>query len=389
MSVYWIDKEEERRENLAAYFRSEYQRAPSHWFSAPGRTEILGAYSHFDHGKTLSCALSCDVLCVAEARRDGMAEIRSEGALPVRFSVHDLESREREKGKPVALFRGVLGYLKKHGYSFGGFSACIQSGVLEPAGSCAAFESLIAEIVNVLYLDGKLSAGEKASAGQYAENVYFGKPGGLAEQAASIAGGFSLLDTSRGTPHFKRLPAPEGYCVVLIRAGEDDRAAFFQRAGKQLGEAAAYYGKRRIEEVSFREMCSDLTLLRRKVSDGAILRAFDYFEENERAERAAEALLRGDKDGFLREIAESGKSALCDLQEGTGKAESPVAVAMKLSEYLIKDGACNLLRGTGTVVSVVREEEAQGYFRSMARLFGRESVILSTVREEGACEIKV
>lgn len=389
MSAYWIDKEEERRENLAAFFRTEYQHAPEVWFSAPGKSELLGVYSHFEGGKTLSCALSCDVLCAAERRTDGMAEIRSEAFLPVRFSVHDLESREREKGKPVALFRGVLGYLRKRGYSFGGFSACIHSTVSAAAGSCAAFESLIAEIASELYLGGTLPVEEKARAGQYAENVYFGRAGGLSEQAASIAGGYSLLDTTGQAPVLKRLPALEGYKICVVCAEEDGRAEFFRKAQKQLFEVASCFHKQKIVSVSFDELRAQLALVRRKASDAAILRAFDYFEENERAERAANALLRGDQTGFLRSLDESGKSALFGLSEDGNRADGSLALALKMSDSLIKDGAYSLLRGSGTVVAVLKEEEAQDYFRTMARLFGRERTLLASVRKEGAQRVSV
>lgn len=387
MSAYWIDKEEERREDLLASFRSEYGISPTHLISAPGRAELLGAYSHFDRGGTLTCALSCDVLCAVAKRQDGMAEFRSGETLPVRFSVHDLESREREKGKTVALFRGVLGFLKKRGYPVGGFSAYSQSNVFSAAGAGAAAGALTACIEDTLCFGGKLSSEEKARAGEYAQNVYFGSAGGIAEQAASVVGGILRLSFEGGELSAKRLPVPKDHSVVLVCAEETDRAPFFEKTGKQLKEVAAFYGKKHLQDVPFGLILEDLNLLRRKVSDGAIVRAFDYFEENERTRRAADALSEGDLGRFFACLNESGQSALA-LRTQSLK-DDPVFVCMKQSGHLIKNGGFNLLRGTGTVVAFLQSDEAQSYFRAMARLFGRERVFLSEIRRSGAVSLKL
>lgn len=53
---------------------------------------------------------------------------------------------------------------------------------------------LIGTICNELFFDKKLSAVEIAQMGQYAENVYFGKPCGLMDQTASSVGGMVFID---------------------------------------------------------------------------------------------------------------------------------------------------------------------------------------------------
>ena len=132
MNFYMFDRERERRERLALLFQSEYGHAPGLWFSSPGRAEIIGGQTDHNFGKALASALSCDILCAAEKRNDGIIELRSDEFLPIRFSVYDLGNREREKAKTSALSRGVLDYLQRNGYSFGGFSACTHN---NPAGT--------------------------------------------------------------------------------------------------------------------------------------------------------------------------------------------------------------------------------------------------------------
>ena len=78
----------------------------------------------------------------------------------------------------------------------GGFRAFIRSQVAPGSGlsSSAAIEVLIGTILNALYNEGKIPPEEIAAIGQYAENVYFGKPCGLMDQVASAVGGIVTID---------------------------------------------------------------------------------------------------------------------------------------------------------------------------------------------------
>lgn len=80
--------------------------------------------------------------------------------------------------------------IREHGGQIGGFQAYITSDVLIGAGlsSSAAFETIIGTIISGLYNDMKISPVDIAIIGQYAENVYFGKPCGLMDQTASSVG---------------------------------------------------------------------------------------------------------------------------------------------------------------------------------------------------------
>ena len=93
--------------------------------------------------------------------------------------------------RQAALIRGVAAAFARRGYKLGGFEAKVRSTVLPGSGlsSSAAFEVLIGRILNGLFADGKVSAIEIAPIGQYAENVYYGKPSGLLDQMASSVGG--------------------------------------------------------------------------------------------------------------------------------------------------------------------------------------------------------
>ena len=88
------------------------------------------------------------------------------------------------------------GVCQQRGYKLAGFDAKVKSTVLPGSGlsSSAAFEVLIGRILNGLFANGEVSAIEIAQIGQYAENVYYGKPSGLMDQMASSVGGLVFID---------------------------------------------------------------------------------------------------------------------------------------------------------------------------------------------------
>ena len=60
--------------------------------------------------------------------------------------------------------------------------------------SSAAFETLIGTILSYMYNDGEVTPIEIAKIGQYAENIYFGKPCGLMDQMACSVGSLVHID---------------------------------------------------------------------------------------------------------------------------------------------------------------------------------------------------
>ena len=96
----------------------------------------------------------------------------------IEVDVNDLEKNDSEEGTTLSLIKGVLAGIKDHGGKVGGFNAYITSDVLIGAGlsSSAAFETIIGTITSGLYNDMAISPVDIAMIGQYAENVYFGKP---------------------------------------------------------------------------------------------------------------------------------------------------------------------------------------------------------------------
>ena len=170
--------------------------ADTYHFSAPGRTEIGGNHTDHQHGCVLAAAVDMETTAEVTLTGTNIIRVDSEGYKPVEIDLNDLDARESEKNTTAALIRGVAAAFARRGYKLSGFEAKVRSTVLPGSGlsSSAAFEVLIGRILNGLFAGGAVSAIEIAQIGQYAENVYYGKPSGLMDQMASSVGGLVYID---------------------------------------------------------------------------------------------------------------------------------------------------------------------------------------------------
>lgn len=392
-----------REENLARYRSLEDKikergKKADAFFSSSGRAEIIGNHTDHNKGKVIVSAVQCDIACAARKRSDGLVEVCSEGFSPIRVALDDLSIKEKEKGRSPSLVRGVLHSIKKRGYEFDGFSAYTSSTVFRGAGvsSSAAFEVLIAEIVNNFYLNGALSAFEKAKISQEAENDYFGKPCGLLDQTGIALGGLNEVDfLNPSSPQAESLPSPEGYDIFIVNTGGSHSAltAHYAAIRTEMGKVSSFFQKSALREVSEEEFFEALPKLRKTCSERALLRAFHFFEENARVDKAAAALKKNNLSEFFAQVNASGESSLSCLQNAfvPGSDVQPVSLAVKISQKILKGGAVRLHGGgfAGTILAYVSEEEKEEYRAAMSKIFGAENVFSTKTRKFGAGEVSL
>lgn len=389
--------QDERYAKLADKFKKREGKSHDVFISSPGRAEVLGNHTDHNHGKVIVGAISCDILAAVSKNDENAIKICSEGYRDIRVDLNDLELKEREYGTSAALTRGVARALKNRGYGFGGFTAHITSNVFKGAGvsSSAAFELLIAECLNCLYLDGKAAAIEKAVAAQYAENVYFNKPCGLLDQSGIALGSLHKLDfLIPEKPAVQKLTAPKGYTLVITNTGGDhsDLTEHYAAIKEEMHAVSKFFGKEFLREVNEEDFYGSLKELTKKFSGRALLRAIHFFDENKNVDRAAQALERGDAREFLNCVNASGESSLRCLQNNyvPGDVRQVIPLAIKYSEKIIKDGAVRIHGGgfAGTILAFVSDGEADGYVEQMRALYGRDNVFKAYIREKGTCEVK-
>ena len=188
--------QQERYIKALESFKDIYGEKEVEIYSAPGRSEVGGNHTDHQFGKVLATSINLDAIAIVAKRDDDVIDLKSEGYERIIVSLSSFDPAKAEKGTSQALIQGVASKLKEEGYKIGGFEAYVTSDVLNGAGmsSSAAFEVLIGNILSGLYNDMKIDPVFLAQAGQYAENVYFGKPCGLMDQMASSIGGLINID---------------------------------------------------------------------------------------------------------------------------------------------------------------------------------------------------
>lgn len=391
-----IDYFKPRLEKLLNAFRSNEGVDADYLFSSPGRAEILGNHTDHNHGFVLVASISCDILASVKKTDTNIVKICSEGYAPIVVNLNETNIVPCEKGSSAALVRGVANALKEKGYTLGGFTAYLTSNIFKGAGvsSSAAFEVLVAEIFNSLYLDGKLSAVEKAIVSQYAENLYFGKPCGLLDQSGIAIGSLSKLDFFTPTnPIISKYDMPKGYSLVITNTGGDHASltSHYAAIRTEMESVAKVFGKNVLREISEEEFYSEIKTVRQKTSDRAVLRAMHFYDENKRVINACNALEKQDVKGFLDAVNGSGLSSLIRLQNCFVPAEvsQPVVTGIEVSRNIINDGAVRVHGGgfAGSILAILNQNEKENYCKKMSEIFGAENVFTAYVRPTGTAKM--
>ena len=396
-------KEIEKRLNDAVDgFRKVYGKTQPRLFSAPGRTELCGNHTDHQRGLVIAAAVNLDNVAAAAPNGEKVIRIYSEVHGSATIEIDDFSPHSDEASTPSSLVRGVAEYFTEQGYIVSeGFDAYISG--LVPVGSglssSAAFEVLIASVLNGLYFEGKIPPDILARAGQYAENAHFGKPCGLMDQMASSVGGIVKIDFNNpNDPQLERLSvnfSDFGYllCIVDTGAKHDHLGDEYAAIPAEMSSIAELFGKNKLRDVSPERFYAELPNLRTKVSDRALLRAVHYFNENERVLCELEALKSNDFGTFLKLVRESGLSSWTLLQNiypHESLQDQSAALTLAWCERLLSgEGACRVHGGGfgGTIQAFVPISKAQQFKLSMETLTGIGSCRFLQIRDAGAVEI--
>lgn len=317
------------------------------------------------------------------------------------ISVGEFEKCEEEKGRAISLIRGVCAKFAELGFSVGGFNAYTTSNVLKGSGlsSSAAFEVLLGNIVNGLFADNKVNEIEIAKIGQFAEREYFGKPCGLLDQMASSLGGFTYADFNNpAEPITEKINLDikkYGYTLCVVDTGGNHANLTQDYADitiecKQISNAL---GVDYLREADTKKFYSSLASLRKEFGERAVLRAFHFFNEQDRVLKQRKALLDGDFKAFLKLINESGQSSfdyLQNLYSTTAVKEQGLSLAIALTkQFLGDDGACRVHGGgfAGTIQCYIPTNRLLGYKQMIEEVFGDDSCSVLSIRPVGGYEI--
>ena len=370
-------------------------------FSAPGRTEIGGNHTDHQHGCVLAGSVDCDVIAVVSENGTDTVSIKSEGYPRDYVNINELNPDNDEYGHASALIRGVMAGFSEMGYSMGGFDAYTTSSVLKGSGlsSSAAFEVLVSNIVNSLFCETQVDAVSIAKISQMAENVYFGKPSGLLDQMASSVGGFTFADfNDPKNPQIEKIDidlqkSDYTLCVVDTGGNHSDLTGDYADITTECKAVSNYLGVEFLRDADGGRFYKELAAIRKTCGDRAALRAFHFFNENNRVLSQKSALKNSDFEEFIRLVNESGESSykyLQNLYSNSNVSEQGLPLAIALTKQFLKGrGACRVHGGgfAGTIQCYIPKEMLSEYKQMIEAVYGEGSCMPLKIRSLGGTEL--
>ena len=366
-------------------------------YSAPGRTEIGGNHTDHQHGRVLAGSVNIDMIAAAAPNDKNQLRVQSEGYDLCVIDLNDLEARKEEENTTASLLRGECAAFTQRGAKLAGLDVYISSNVPKGSGvsSSAAFEVLIGVILNDCFMTEKVSPIAIAQIGQWAENVYFGKPCGLMDQMASSVGNIITIDfASPAKPVVEPVAvdfSKAGLALCILDSGADhaDLTDEYAAIPAECRAVAAVCGGEVLRDVPFETFLAKLPECRRQCGDRAVLRAFHVYADNNRVAKQVAALHDGDFGTFLSLVNESGCSSWEYLQNvipAGYKEHQEVGVTIAAAKHLLGDkGAVRVHGGgfAGTVQAFVPVEMLDEFKAGMEAILGEGRCHVLSIRPEG------
>ena len=393
----------EEKKILDAGFSAAFGGIPERYFSAPGRTEIGGNHTDHQRGRVLAGAVDLDTRAAVRCNNTNTIRILSQGYPMCEVDLDVLTPVAEEVNTTPALIRGVAARFVQLGCKVQGFDAYVASTVLPGSGlsSSAAFEVLVGTIINKLFFDGKASQRSIAMIGQYAENVFFGKPCGLMDQTASAVGGMITIDfAKKDAPDIQSVEfdfASCGHALCIVDSGADhaDLTDEYAAVTREFQALCAHFGKEVLTQVPEEDFYAAIPVLRASCGDRAVMRGIHEYEENKRVTQQVAALRTGDFDRFLKLIKESGYSSYMYLQNviPAGYVQhQDMAVALGLCEHYLQGRGAYRVHGggfAGTVQAFVPFDLLDSFRAGIDGTLGEGACHVLSIRPQGGVEMEI
>ncbi len=395
-----LAEQRKRYADAVAEFEKLYGEKEISFFSVPGRTEIIGNHTDHNNGRVIAASVDIDIIAVASKSDDNTVRVKSAGYREDVVSLSVLEPSEYRNGSSASIAAGVAKAFLNNGREIGGFRAYTTSDVLTGSGlsSSAAFEVMIGCIQSCFYNGGTVSAVELAKAGQYAENVFFGKPCGLMDQTACALGGFAYIDfedtSSPVVEKFNLDLASKGYALCIINTGGNhaDLTGDYADVPAEMKSVAEAMGAKTLRFVDEEKFMQSLPVLRAKCGDRALLRALHFYNENRRVIAQKEAIARDDIEKFLENTRLSGDSSFKYLQNvytTHNVGEQGLSLALALCQSL---GITARVHGggfAGTVQAFPKLGQKDELKKLMEGVFGEGCCMFLGIRADGAVQVDI
>ena len=328
-------------------------------FSGPGRTKIGGSHTDHQHGHVFCASVDMDMLACAAPNGLNIIRIQSEDYPALEIDLGDLDPKPAEEN------------------------------------TSAAYEVPIGNIINHFFCGGELDAVQIAKIGQYAENIYFGKPCDLMDQMGASIGGVVAIDfRDPENPAIEKSDydfAKSGHTLCIIDTGSchADLTSDYAAIPAEMGAVAAYFGKTVLREVPEAEFRAAIQTLRVICGDRAVLRAMHFYDDDRRAVGEAQALKEGNFEKFLSLVNASGRSSTALLQNTWSIAapkQQAVPLALAEGERLLNGTRAIRVHGdgfAGTIQAFVPNGKLAEFKAGMETLLGPGKCHILRIRPQG------
>lgn len=401
LSLYTdIEGQNKRYDDLINFFeRKSHIKTARFFFSASGRIEICGNHTDHQRGCVLAAAIEHDAVALAAKNGTDTINIHSKGQKSFSVCLESLYPLKFEIGKSAGIVRGIAAKLKAMGITVSGVDICIDSNVATGSGisSSAAFEVLIAKILDFFFNDSRLSDCCLAEICQFSEREYFGKPCGLMDQMASASGGCIMIDFEKSPVRVTPVDiscVTDSMSIMLVHTGGSHAQLTCEYSSivTEMLKAAEFFGAGTLSDVPENLFMDNISLLRKALGERPVLRTMHFYEENRRVNAIVSALGHGDVDAFLSAVNESGDSSALLLQNvyADHVQNKSVALALALTKRFFREegikGSCRIHGGgfVGTIIAFVPIENRLNYIERMETVFGKKSVDTVVIRDSGA-----
>ena len=319
---------------------------------APGRTEIAGNHVDHQHGIAVTGSLKQGISADVELRDDDIIYIDSEGFEPFEVDITKIEAPDKypedKHYTTESLVAGVAYAFLQRGIEIKGFNAKLSSTIGSGMGlsSSAAFELLMAVILNVAYNEGKFNKMELAQIGHFAECEYFNKPCGLLDETAISYGGIIEIDFE-DPENLKVSPiefdfTKQGLGAVLVDSGAQhgDISEMYAAIPGDIKKVANLSGVDYLRDLDDSKFMCNIKDFREKVGDKQTMRAIHFYHEQMLTSQRIDALKSGNTKLFTYLHGVSGTSSAEFLQNITISEENQAATICQAICELCLDYTC-------------------------------------------------
>ncbi len=359
----------------AGRFAEHFGTAPELGARAPGRVNIIGEHTDYNHGFVLPMAIERETLLLAVPRGD--TEIHAFAANLDATARAGLEKPQRHPGAPwLDYILGVAHELHKLGLPVRGADVLILGDVPLACGLSSSASLEMAALSLFEALGGfTLEGPGAASLGQRVENDFLGLSSGIMDQFISRLGkrDHAIHLDCRGLA-YTQVPAALPSAQFVIANTNVARGLTASKYNERVAECAqAVAGMNAALDKSgthLRDFTLDeLRACRKPLDDTVYRRARHVISENLRTGRAAAALQSADLEELGRLMNASDESLVQDYAVSSRELMAMTEIARTLN-------GCHGSRMTGAgfggcTISLVDREEVEAFSRQLLELYAR------------------